>query len=122
MNTRSIDLDILDQSRNITESEDARLHREALLDRIYQQSKDTTLEKMRMELTRWIQHGLAYVPENGVPTLKQKQELATAEINITRLEKEIKAYVNSDTYKRSIAQKIAKKSSTKADLIMKGEL
>lgn len=120
MNTRKTDLEILEAGRD--QSDSARIHRTSLIQSVYEQSKDTTLEAMRLELQNWIIKGLEAVPEGDTPTLRQKMAMAEAEINIERMEKAIKQYTSSEAFQRNIASKVAKISQKEAEIVLKGRI
>lgn len=120
MNTRNHDLAILESARDASDS--AREHRTSLIESVYEQSKDPILEKMRLNLQHWIIKGLEAVPEGEFPTIRQKMDMAEAEINIERLEKQIKEYTSSEEFQVKIASKIAKTSETEAEIFMKGRV
>lgn len=113
--TREADLAALESFRD--EAQDT-AHYQALLDSVWEQSKDQVLEKLRNELIYWVQKGIGDVPELGVPTMKQKMGMAESEINIQRIEKEIKAYTATPEYQAKLAVKVATSSRREADLLM----
>lgn len=115
MNTRNTDLAALETQRDIAVD---REHYQALLESVYEQSKDAFLERKRLELIEWLKKGFAAVPEEGTPTTAQRQIMAEAEMNTERIEKEIKAYTATPEYQARLAAKIAKISSKEADLVM----
>lgn len=122
-NTRTHDLDRLDESRFTAQTEEGEIRRKATLENVYEQSKDPYLERMRRELTKWVRKGLSCVPYNdAIPTLQQKMCMAEAEYHIQEIEKLIKKYASSDTFKKNIAQKVSKVSVDQANIIMKGDL
>lgn len=122
MNTRTQDLQILDVSRESTETLEGKRHREALLSSVYEQSKDPHLEIMRQRLTALIIKGLAAAPNdlNLPPTPRQKKIMAECEYEIEQMEKSIKQYTSSDTFKANLASKVAKVSEFEAQVLMKG--
>lgn len=116
MNTRQKDLELLEEGRDLAID---REHRQALLDSIYEQAKDSYLEGMRRELTNWLKRGFAAVPEEGQhPTVFQKAEMAQAEYQVQEIEGAIKRYTATPEYQAKLAQAIAKSSKKEADLLM----
>lgn len=119
--TRDNDLEVLDQSRLSVESESGLIHRSALLDNVYEQSKDPTLERMRQQLAYWITKGLSFAPDDleGIPTAKQQLGMAECELHIQELEKQIKAYSSSPDFQQRLLRKIAKHSDVEAQVFIK---
>lgn len=113
--TRAQDLAALETYRDKAQD---REHYQALLDSVWEQSKDAHLTKLRNDLIYWMQKGIAAIPELGVPTLEQKMTMATAEQNVQRIEKAIKEYTASPEYQAKLAVKVAKSSKKEADLLM----
>lgn len=50
MNTRNDDLAFLEQGRDISRNKDVKKHRDSLLNMVYEMSKDTHLETLRLQL------------------------------------------------------------------------
>lgn len=97
--SRNSDLEILETARDATNDPAKRARRNALLESVYMQSKDSTLEKIKRELTQWIIYGLNFVPENNLPpTIEQQRGMAKAQSNIDRLEKAAQDYAKSPAF------------------------
>lgn len=88
MNTRKLDLEIIDHSRELAKSEEGKRHKDALLALIYEQSKDSVLESMRIKL------------------MDAFRRNDTAEI--AELEKKIKKYANTPAFKKKMAESVAR--------------
>lgn len=100
MNTRKYDLEVLDQARKEAKTERGKIHREALLVAVYESLKDSYLEKMRIALIDALKFG----------NFEKMKEIR----------KKIEAYVKTPSFKRNIAQKIARQTSeTEAKLFYK---
>jgi hypothetical protein len=94
MKTREPDLDLLDEARRGAQTEWGKTHREALLAAVYEASKDAWLEKMRMQLIDALKYG----------ELKRMDEIR----------QKIQAYASTPSFRKRIAQKIAKISEREA--------
>ena len=95
MKTRKTDLELLDEARRKAQTEWGKTHREALLVAIYEASKDWWLEKMRMQL---------------IDALKLGDFRKMDEIR-----RKIQDYTSTPSFRRRIAQKIAKISEKEAE-------
>lgn len=110
--TRSQDLDFL--TLKMEESQDE-THAKAIREQIFHQSKDSYLEKKRNELTEWINRGL-YAFQSASP--KKKEIMAQAEMNIDRIEREIKLYAGSEAFQQTLAKAAAKISNLQAEVFI----
>lgn len=88
MNTRKLDLEIIDHSRELVKTEEGKRHRDALLALIYEQSKDAVLEKMRVQLMSAFKNG---------DTEK-----------VSEIEKKIKKYANTPAFRKKMAESVAR--------------
>lgn len=113
MKTREPDLDILTTRANQQQADS--IHVKTIRDQIYEQSKDAYLEKKRQELTDWIKRGLFAYQSNDP---KKKEIMAQAEMNIDRIEREIKMYVGSDGFQQTLAKAAAKLSQTELEVYL----
>lgn len=117
--TRSADLELLELARDGADSEQRLDRRNAILESVYQQTKDSTLEKIRTELAKWINFGLANVPEEGVPpTPKQIQAMGKAEQKIQELERKAQAYVKTPGFQNELLKRMARHDKTAVDSII----
>ena len=91
--TREHDLELLDVSRQEAETEAGRVHRAALLEAVYEMSKDEHLERLRRELIDALRFG----------DLRKMVEVR----------KRVEDYVSSQTFRRNIAKKVARVSNEK---------
>lgn len=107
--TRSKDLDFL--TLKMEESQDE-THAKSVREQIYEQSKDFYLEKKRKELEEWIIKGL-YAFKSDSP--RKKQQMAEAELNIDRIEREIKLYSSSAAFQQTLARAAGRISRMEAD-------
>jgi hypothetical protein len=96
MKTRKTDLELLDEARHKAQTEWGKTHREALLVAIYEASKDDWLEKMRMQLIDALKSG----------DLRRMNDIR----------QKIQDYASTPSFRRKIAQKIAKISETEAEI------
>lgn len=105
-NTRKTDLNELEEARDNATSEDERIKANAALLQVYYQSKDVVLEKLRKKLTdvliRWA--------ENGEWTDELLREFHT-------IERKVKTYAGSETYRKNMAKTMEKTSINKANRI-----
>lgn len=113
MKTREADLDILTTRANKNEADS--IHVRAVRDQIFEQAKDTYLEKKRQELTEWIKRGL-YAYQSASP--KKKEIMAQSEMNIDRIEREIKLYAGSEAFQQTLAKAAAKISNLQAEVFI----
>lgn len=90
MNTRKNDLGVLEDARDNMKSLEGKLHMQALLESVYEQSKDPFLERMRVKLTDAMKRGDMRLLEE--------------------VRKKIRDYAKSPTYVKNIAGKIRKAS------------
>jgi hypothetical protein len=115
--TRDDDLDILTTHANAGKTDS--VHVRSVREQVYEQSKDLYLESKRKELERWIVSGLeAYSGSNGVPSLKDRENMAVAEMNIDRIEREIKLYSGSDAFQETLARAASRIANREADLFV----
>ncbi len=115
--TRDADLDIL--STHINKGVADSVHVKAVREQVYEQSKDIYLERKRRELEGWIIKGLeAYNSSNGISNLKTKEMMATAEMNIDRIEREIKLYAGSTAFQETLAKAASRIANQEADLFV----
>lgn len=115
--TRDADLDLL--STHINKGVADSVHVKAVREQVYEQSKDLYLEKKRKELESWIIRGLeAYNASNGIPSAKSRELMAGCEMNIDRIEREIKLYVGSNAFQETLAKATARIASGEADLFV----
>jgi hypothetical protein len=94
--TREPDLELLDEARRKAKTELGKTHREALLVAIYEASKDDWLEKMRIQLIDALKYG----------DLRKMDEIR----------RKIQDYASTPSFRRRIAQKIAKISEREAEV------
>jgi hypothetical protein len=87
-NTRTNDLGMLEDARDNMPSLEGRMHLQAILENVYEQSKDPFLEKMRIQLT---------------DAMKQNDHVKLNEIRT-----KIQGYAKSPTHIKNIAKKIHK--------------
>ena len=113
--TREDDLAALETQRDSAKDS---AHYQALLDSVWEQTKDRVLEKMRTDLIYWVRKGFAAVPEYGAPSMSQRMDMAKAEMEIQKIEKDIKAYTNTPEYQARLAARVAKSSIKEADLLL----
>lgn len=113
MKTREPDLDILTTRANKQEADS--VHVRTIRDQVYEQSKDPWLEKKRQELADWIKRGL-YAFQSTNP--KKKEIMAQSEMNIERLEREIKMYVGSNSFQEKLVKSVAKLSQTELEVFL----
>lgn len=113
-NTRTADLDLL--TLKAEENEKGDEHIKAIREQVYEQSKDAYLEKKRNELTEWIQRGL-YAYSSSSP--HKTQQMAEAEMNIDRIEREIKMYTGSESFQKVLAGAAARIANSEAELFVK---
>jgi len=110
--TRDQDMDFL--TLKAEESQDDS-HAKAVREQIYHQSKDVYLEKKRGELAEWIKRGL-YAYQSADP--KKKEIMAQSEMNIDRIEREIKLYAGSEAFQQTLAKAAAKISNLQAEVFI----
>lgn len=96
-NTRTDDIEKLDQSRQEVMSEEAARHREALLVNVYEQSKDVILERKRQQLTELLRR--MFTEQDPIKQAKYRQRM-------DKIRQEVEDYVQSPSYKRNMAKKI----------------
>lgn len=116
--TREQDLDILtDRSdKGMADAE----HVRAIRDQVYEQAKDTFLEAKRKELQSWIVKGLdTYEKNKDKMNLKAKEIMATCEMQINRIEREIKAYTSSSQFQEKLIKAAVKVSQREATVYLK---
>ena len=113
MKTREPDLDILTTRANQQQADS--VHVKTIRDQIYEQSKDVYLEKKRQELTDWIKRGLFAYQSNDP---RKKEIMAQSEMNIDRIEREIKLYVGSEGFQQTLAKAAAKLSQTELEVYL----
>jgi len=120
--TREAELELLELARDEADnigSEGKTNRRNSILESVFEQTKDPTIEKMRNELARWVRYGLRHVPEEDeAPTDKQKRALAEAQINIDRIEKDIHRYIESPGVRDSIIKKMHRHDPIYAESIV----
>lgn len=87
-NTRKFDLDELEQHRSEAKTKDDKRHRLALLEAVYEMSKDGFLEKMRIQLIDALKYG----------DLRKMAEIR----------RKISDYCQSLSFRKNIAKKINK--------------
>jgi len=108
--TRTSELELLELARDKVgnSGEDSKFNRRSsILESIWEQTKDPTLEKMRKELQRWVIYGLDNAPEEEMePTKEQRMAMATAQINIERIEKLVQSYVQSPGIRDKLISKM----------------
>lgn len=107
MNTRSIDLNNLEEIRDQAKDEATKEKITSVLEAVYEQAKDPTLEMLRRELTQALKEKF----ENG-PSPEIDYKLKQIEIKV-------KTYANSPTFKKNIAAKITKVSQKEAEIYYK---
>jgi hypothetical protein len=118
-NTRESDLELLELARDKADTEGREDRRNAVLEGVWQQSKDPKLTQIRNELAKWINFGLEHVPTDGMPpTYEQSKAMAEAEMNIERLEKVAQAYVRSPGFQTEMLKRMAKHDSIITDSIV----
>ncbi len=110
--TRDQDLDFLTVK---AEESQADSHALAVREQVYQQSKDSYLEKKRRELSDWIIRGL-YAFQSA--SKDRKQVMAESEMNIDRIEREIKLYTSGENFQRTLAKAMAKISEKQAQVFI----
>lgn len=96
--TRKEDLNLLEEGRDRALTPEGRVHRAALLEAVYEMSKDDVLEGLRIEL---------------IDALKQ------ADFNrVNEIRKKVQSYVKTKTFRDKIARKVNKAAGKKeADII-----
>ena len=115
--TRDDDLDILTTYANAGKTDS--VHVKSVREQVYEQSKDAYLESKRRELEKWIIQGLeAYSRSNGVPTIRDKEKMAISEMNIDRIEREIKLYTGSDAFQETLARAASRIANREANLFV----
>lgn len=87
-NTRNNDLGVLEEARDQAQTERGKKHIQSILENVYEQSKDTFLEKMRIEL------------EDAV---KRGDHMKMGEIR-----KKVQDYAKSPTYVQNMLKKVRK--------------
>jgi len=114
--TRNNDLGIIEQARDKADNAQKRARRNAILESIYLQSQDSTLEKMRVELAGWIRHGIEYLPEDGMPaTPEQVKQTAIAQMNIERIEEKVRLYAQSPAFQDNLLRRMARHDPIRAE-------
>jgi len=91
--TRQADLELLEEARDKAETKEGRLHRQALLEAVYEQSKDSLLEKLKNLL-------IDALKNNDIKKLHE-------------IQKKVEAYAKSPSYLKKIAGKINKNVNEK---------
>lgn len=87
-NTRNNDLGVLEEARDQATSDNQKKHLQAILENVYEQSKDTFLEKMRVQLEDAIKRG--------------------DHMEMERIRKKVQDYARSPVYIKETLKKIKK--------------
>lgn len=116
--TRDADLELLELARDKEERDGMRNRQNAILESVWLQAKDSTLEKIREELAYWINYGMTNSPDEGVqPTQEQIQAMGEAEMNIERLEKVAQEYARSPGFQQAMLKRMSNHDPVRAQVI-----
>lgn len=120
--TREAELELLEIARDKSRSlghETKENRRASILESVYEQTKDPHLEKMRLELQKWIIFGLEHSPDEGVePTKDQRMAMAKAEFMIQEIEKKVQKYIQSPGIQEQIVRKMSQHDPDYAEAIV----
>lgn len=87
-NTRNNDLGVLEEARDQAQTERGKKHIQAILENVYEQSKDPVLESMRVQLEDAIKRG--------------------DHIKMAKIRKKVQDYAKSPAYMKNILKKVKK--------------
>lgn len=96
--TRDEDLQMIEEASRRTQTEEGRIHRQALMEAIYEQTKDAHLERLRRDLTEAIarQDWTAYVDCHN----------------------RVSAYASTPAFRKRMARAMARISTHEAELYL----